>query len=78
MRVTNKGQAIKGVSVPAFGPKRRDAVSRRSKAKKGARFLPPDRYRHYKSVLGKGINCKKCDKQITFIVRDMVCSYFFI
>jgi hypothetical protein len=24
---------------------------------------------HYESVLGAGTNCKKCDKQLTFIVR---------
>ena len=26
-------------------------------------------YWHYKSVLGVGNKCKKCDKQMTFIVR---------
>jgi len=34
------GPAIKGVSVPAFWPKKRDAVPRRSEAKTVARFLP--------------------------------------
>ena len=29
---------------------------------------------HYNSVLGAGTNCKKCDKQMNFIVR-VGCSY---
>ena len=38
--------------------------------------LARSRYRHYKSVLGAGINCKKCDKQMTFIVRVIGRCYF--
>src|SRR4030042_1097585 len=32
--------------------------------------LARSRYRHYKSVLGVGVNCKKCDKQMTFSTYD--------
>jgi bacterioferritin-associated ferredoxin len=37
--------------------------------------LARSRYRHYKSVMGAGANCKKCDKQMTFIVRVMLRHY---
>ena len=33
------------------------------------RALARSRYRHYESVKVAGVNCKKCDKQMNFIVR---------
>ena len=36
------------------------------------RALVRSRYRNYKFVLGVGVKCKKCDKQMPFIVRVMV------
>ena len=36
------------------------------------RALARSRYPHYKSVKGTGVNCKKCDKQMHFIVRVSV------
>ena len=35
------GPAIKGVSVPAFWPKKRDAVPRRSEASNGITVMSP-------------------------------------
>jgi len=37
------------------------------------RALARSRYRYYESVLGAGANCKKCDKQMTFVRVSLRC-----